>query len=162
MSSDPIAALDSDDLERLHRLLHAFVAEAGARCALLLDRSGRAVTTAGDVGHLDVISFAVLAAADFDASDQLAGVLGEREFASLYHRGVNGSMFLSNVAGAAILATIFDGGTTHGTVRVQIRQVVPQLEDVLHEAAARPQERPTLQPGFAQDALGEIDRLFAG
>jgi len=159
---DPIASLGPSDLERINRLLHTFVSEAGARCALLLDRNGRPLTAFGDTGELDEASFASLAAADFDASDELAGLLGEREFTALYHQGVHGSLYLSEVAGAAILAAVFDRRTTLGMVRLKTRQVVPHLVALLTELDGRPGERPGLEAGWTRDAVSEIDRLFAG
>ena len=162
MTADPIASLGPEDLQRIDRLLQRFVTEAGARCALLLDRSGRSLTMYGEADDFDHTSFASLAAADFDASDQLAGLLGEQEFKSLYHQGVDGSMYLSEIAGVAILAAVFDRRTTLGMVRLKTREVVPQLVSLLTELGARPQDRPGLDDDFADDAVSEIDRLFAG
>lgn len=162
MSRDPMASLGPEDLEQVNHLLHSFVAEVGARCALLLDRNGRPLTAFGETGDLDETSFASLAAADFDASDQLAGLLGEQEFTSLYHQGVNGSMYLSEIAGVAILAAVFDHRTTLGMVRLKTREVVPQLVKLLTELGAREGEEGRLDANFADDAVSEIDRLFAG
>lgn len=162
MSGDAIASLGPPELQRINGLLHEFVTEAGARCALLLDRNGRPVTAFGATADLDETSFASLAAADFDASDQLAGLLGEEEFTALYHQGVGGSMYLSEIAGSAILAAVFDRRTTLGMVRLKTRAVVPQLVAVLAEVGARPRDRQQLDADFADDAVSEIDRLFAG
>jgi predicted regulator of Ras-like GTPase activity (Roadblock/LC7/MglB family) len=159
---DAISALGPDDIHRLNRLLQTFVAEAGARSALLLDRNGRPVTAFGDVGDLDETSFASLAAADFDASDQLAGLLGEEEFTALYHQGVKGSMYLAEIAGIAILAAVFDRRTTLGLVRLKTREVVPRLATVLSELEGRARPGDQLDEGWGDDAADEIDRLFAG
>ena len=162
MSSDPLASLGPDDLENVNQLLESFVTEAGARCALLLDRNGRPVTAYGETGDLDATSFATLAAADFDASDQLAGLLGEQEFTSLYHQGKNGSMYLSEIAGAAILAAVFDRRSTLGMVRLKTREVVPRLVALLEELGTRARSPERLDDHFADDAVSEIDRLFEG
>lgn len=162
MNSDSLAALGPGELDRVNRLLHAFVAEAGARCALLLDRAGRPLTAFGETRDLDETSFASLAAADFDASDELAGLLGEKEFTSLYHQGVHGSMYLSGIAGSAILAAVFDRRTTLGMVRLKTREVIPQLADLLAEIGAGETVEGRLDASWTDDAVSEIDRLFAG
>lgn len=162
MNSDSLAALGPGELDRVNRLLHAFVAEAGARCALLLDRAGRPLTAFGETRDLDETSFASLAAADFDASDELAGLLGEKEFTSLYHQGVHGSMYLSEIAGSAILAAVFDRRTTLGMVRLKTREVIPQLVDLLAEIGAGETVEGRLDASWTDDAVSEIDRLFAG
>jgi predicted regulator of Ras-like GTPase activity (Roadblock/LC7/MglB family) len=162
MKDDAIAALGPDDLQRIAGLLQSFLGEAGARCAFLLDRYGRPLTAAGDIEGLDQTSFASLAAADFEASDQLAGLLGEREFTALYHQGVHGSMYLSDIAEIAILAAVFDRRTTLGMVRLKTREVVPRIRAVLAELEARPQGDRRLEAGWGDDAASEIDRLFTG
>ncbi len=162
MTSDALAAFGPDDSQRIATLLHSFVDEAGARCALLLDRRGRPLTAAGETAELDETSFASLAAADFDASDQLAELLGEREFAALYHQGVHRSMYLSDIDGVAVLAAIFDRRTTLGMVRLKTREVLPRLAAVLAELRARPPADARMEAGWGDAAASEIDRLFAG
>ncbi|MFW5947021.1 MAG: roadblock/LC7 domain-containing protein [Gemmatimonadota bacterium] len=162
MTPDPLASLGPDDLERVDGLLRRFLTEAGARCALLLDRDGRPLTAVGETRGLDETSFASLAAADFDASDQLAGLLGEQEFKALYHQGVDGSMYLTEIAGVAILAAVFDRRTTLGLVRMKTREVVPGLVRLLAELGARDSEGGRLDKDWTDDAVSEIDRLFTG
>ncbi len=156
-------SLRADDLQALDSAMGTFLAESRARCVLLVDRSGRSITGAGDVAQLDQTTFASLAAADFAASDQLARLLGEKEFASLYHAGEHHSMYLADVGGLAILAALFDERTTLGLVRLRSRAVVPRLSSVLQDVSARPaQQLPGLgvDDGWLSAAADEIDRLF--
>jgi predicted regulator of Ras-like GTPase activity (Roadblock/LC7/MglB family) len=162
MNPDVIAALGPDDLARIETLLQTFVVEAGARSAFLVDRHGRAVAAGGDREGVDQTSFASLAAADFDASDQLARLLGEREFTSLYHQGVHGSMYIADVAGTVLLAAVFDRTTTLGMVRLETREVTPRIRAILTELEARGPEARRLDAGWGDEAVTEIDRLLAG
>ncbi len=156
-------SLRKGDLDALDRVLGSFVSEAKARCALLVDRTGRSITAVGHTGDLDQTAFASLAAADFAASDQLARLLGEAEFASLYHAGSSHSMYLADVGGHAILATLFDGGTTLGLVRLRSRSAIPRMKEVLAEISTRPAEPVSVlgvDDGWLSAAADEIDRLF--
>jgi predicted regulator of Ras-like GTPase activity (Roadblock/LC7/MglB family) len=162
MTDDLTALLGPEDLDAVNRLLGAFVEESGARCALLLDRAGRPLTAVGETGGLDETSFASLAAADFDAGDHLASLLGEEEFRSLYHQGIDGSMYLSEMGGGVLLAAVFDGRTTLGMVRLKTRQVVPELTQLIDRVARRPRHETALDASFADDAVSQIDRLFTG
>ncbi|HEX7050316.1 MAG TPA: roadblock/LC7 domain-containing protein [Longimicrobiales bacterium] len=157
-----IQAFQPGDLERLDRLLHAFLHDTGARCAILMDRTGRLLTSAGDTAGFDGITFASLAAADFAASDQLAMLLGEEEFSTLYHQGDDRSMYLADVGGHAILAALFGGRTTLGMVRLKAKAVAPHFAALFAEVAARqvPQRREGVVD-WAAAAADEIDRLFA-
>jgi predicted regulator of Ras-like GTPase activity (Roadblock/LC7/MglB family) len=162
MNQDAIAAIGPDDLQRIDGIIHDYVAGAGLRCAFVVDRQGRPVSASGDAGRIDPLSFASLAAADFESSNQLAGLLGEAEFMALFHQGAEGSMYLVDLAGVLILAAIFDDRSSLGRVRLASRTIVPRFLGLLDELAARPAPRGHLVPGWGEAAVHEIDRLFAG
>ena len=159
---DGIVSITENDAAQLSSVLGSFIAETHAHCALLCDRSGRMLIKSGDTGGMDNITFASLVAGDFAASDQLARLLGEEEFSSLYHAGEGRSMFLADVSGYSILAAIFDAKTTLGMIRLKSRSTVPRLVTLFHEIANRP--RTAVGFGFDNnwmaEAEDEIDRLF--
>lgn len=159
-----IGFLGAEDAREFEAQLESFVADTRVRCAVLIDRAGRMLSAAGNLSGLDQTGFASLASADFSASDQLAALLGEEEFSSLYHHGVASSMFLADISGTAILAVLFDASTTLGMVRIRTRTVVPRLAEALDRIA---QHGPTgqvvqMEPDWAMEAESEIDRLFNG
>lgn len=160
-----IRSFGADEVLALRQLLKPFLAETLARSAALLDRDGRLLALEGDARDLDTSAFATLAAADFEASHQLAELLGETEFSSLYHHGPMGSMYLADVGGYLILATIFDERTTLGLIRMKVRETLPELLEILDELvaaqASQPARGPVLGAGWADEAGSEIDRLFA-
>lgn len=161
--SDSVGFLGQQEHQRLDDLLASYLREANVRTAMLLDRAGRLITQAGEHGAFDVITFASLAAADFAAGDQLAVLLGDREFASLYHHGEQQSMYLADIGGRAILAALFDGHTTLGLVRVMSRRYVPQLDEVFEDVAARGSHGRLghMDAEWVEEVEGEIDRLFS-
>lgn len=160
---DGLASLTESDAAKFSSILGTFVQETQAFCALLCDRTGRLLTQSGDTGAMDNTTFASLVAGDFAASDQLAKLLGEEEFSSLYHAGEGRSMYLADISGWAILAAVFDGKTTLGLIRLKSRTTVPGLLDVFREIS----DRPAAPSGIGMDtnwlaeAGDEIDRLFA-
>ena len=85
-------SLGEADARRIHAVLTAFLREANARTALLVDRNGQMLASAGDPPLFDHVAFASLTAADFSANDQLARMLGEPEFGALFHQGEKESM----------------------------------------------------------------------
>ena len=160
---DGIGSLTERDVQQLDRLLSSFVSDARAYCAVLVDRSGRHLTKAGDTSSLDSATFASLVAGDFAASDQLARIMGEDEFTSLYHAGEGSSMFLADVSGWGILAALFDGKTTLGMIRLRSRLIVPKIAQVFADIAARPKESALslgMDNNWLSEAEDEIDRLF--
>ena len=156
-------SLSEEDFHRIDAILQAFLYDSNARCTLLVDRTGQLVTTAGEKPDFDSVAFASLAAADFSANDQLASMIGETEFSSLFHQGEKESMYLADVARRVILVVLFDNRTTLGMIRIKTKAVVAQLTEVFRElfdraASGRPAAQ--MESGFSAEAEDEIDRLF--
>ncbi|HYW06939.1 MAG TPA: roadblock/LC7 domain-containing protein [Longimicrobium sp.] len=164
MSRSSSWSLSEEDFLRIDRVLQAFLYDSNARCTLLVDRTGQLVTTAGEKPEFDTVAFASLAAADFSANDQLATMIGETEFSSLFHQGERESMYLADVARRVILVVLFDNRTTLGMIRIKVKAVVRELSEVFREIFDRSGTggRPAvhMEAGFADEAEDEIDRLF--
>jgi predicted regulator of Ras-like GTPase activity (Roadblock/LC7/MglB family) len=157
-------SLEDSDSRRIERLLHAFLLDSRARCALLVDRSGQLIVSVGERPEFDPTAFASLAAADFSANDQLASMLGEPDFSSLFHQGEKESMYLADVAKSVILVVLFDERATLGLIRIRVREVVRELSEVFRVLLHRdsPRSLPRLERTWADEAELEIDRLFGG
>ena len=148
-----------DDYGAIVRVLQQFLADSQARSALLVDRSGQLVVTVGEQPHFDATAFATLTAADFSANDQLARLIGETEFSSLFHQGEQESMYLADVARRIILVVLFDQRTTLGLVRLKVKSTVHELATLFHTMFQRDRAAPT-SSGILAGADEDIDRLF--
>lgn len=151
------------DASEIDGLLQTFLYESHARCALLIDRNGQLIMTAGERPGFDSTAFASLAAADFSANDQLASMIGEAEFSSLFHQGEKDSMYLADVAKRVILVVLFDDRATLGMVRIKVRNVVRELTEIfarLFQRAAAQPHASRIESSWIDAAEDEIDRLF--
>ena len=156
-------SFEEQDAARISELLESFLYESHARCALLVDRTGQLITTAGERPGFDSTAFASLAAADFSANDQLASMIGEPEFSSLFHQGEKDSMYLADVAKRVILIVLFDDRATLGMIRIKVRNVVGELNDIFAQLFLRTATETTtsrLESSWVDEAEDEIDRLF--
>ena len=153
-------SLDENDYKRILEHLNALLQESSARCALLVDRAGQLLANAGDQLSFDPTAFASLTAADFSANDQLAKMIGEPEFASLFHQGEKESMYLADVARRVILVVLFDQRTTVGMVRLKVKQTVIELAKVFDEMFKRAPAPGADRKGVLEGAEDEIDKLF--
>ena len=150
-----------EDAARIGGLLNALLREANARTALLVDRTGQMLATAGESPRFDPVAFASLTAADFSANDQLARMLGENEFGALFHQGEKDSLYLADVARRVILVVLFDNRTTLGLVKLRVRGVVEALSALFLEMFAREAAgEQRVETGFVGEAEDEIDKLF--
>jgi predicted regulator of Ras-like GTPase activity (Roadblock/LC7/MglB family) len=154
-------SFQEEDATRIDAILGQLLRDAEARTALLVDRTGQMLATAGEAPAFDPVAFASLTAADFSANDQLARMLGEPEFGALFHQGERESLYLADVARRVILVVLFDNRTTLGLVKLRVRSVVDRLNGVFAELFER-RERPAprVEAGFLGEAEDEIDKLF--
>lgn len=149
------------DARRIEHLLTGFLRESGARTAMLVDRIGQTLATVGEAPRFDPVAFASLTAADFSANDQLARLLGEDEFGTLFHQGERESLYLADVARRVILVVLFDTRTTVGLVKLRVRPAVRDLTALFTEMFTREEtDAPRMDAGFLGEAAGEIDKLF--
>ena len=149
-----------DDFDGITRTLQRFLYDSNARCALLVDRTGQLVATVGEQPTFDPTAFATLTAADFSANDQLARLIGESDFNTLFHQGEKESMYLADVARRVILVVLFDNRTTLGLVRLKMKQAVDELVKLFEHVFEREREAQLTRPNILAGADDEIDRLF--
>ena len=152
--------LTPEDERALRSGMERLLQESSAHSALLVDRGGQLLAVAGARPPFDATTFATLTAADFSANDQLARLLGEDDFSSLFHQGERESMLLSDVARRAILVVIFDGRTTLGLVRLRLRPAVDELTAIVTAMMARDARSGPSGASILAGADDEIDRLF--
>ena len=149
-----------DDFGAITTVLQRFLYDSNARCALLVDRTGQLVATVGEQPTFDPTAFATLTAADFSANDQLARLIGENDFNSLFHQGEKESMYLADVARRVILVVLFDNRTTLGLVRLKMKQTVDELTKLFEQVFSRATPKQGSQQNILAGADDEIDKLF--
>jgi predicted regulator of Ras-like GTPase activity (Roadblock/LC7/MglB family) len=152
--------LEPQDVQRLTSLLGTFLHESSARCAMVIDRTGQLLVVAGESPGFDTSAFAALTAATFAANDQLAFLIGEREFTSLAHQGTQTSIFLADIERLAVLAVLFDQRATLGMVRLRAKSTTRALTIVLAELRERPGRLHDIFPGrgFAAEVGARLER----
>jgi len=150
-----------DDFGEITTTLQRFLFDSNARCAMLVDRTGQLVATVGEKPDFDPTAFATLTAADFSANDQLAKLIGESDFNSLFHQGEKESMYLADIARRVILVVLFDNRTTLGLVRLKMKTAVEELTRLFERVFTRGKAGgEAAQPNLLAGADDEIDKLF--
>ncbi len=157
-------SLSESDFKQITQHLTFLLKESSASCAMLVDRTGQLLASSGEQPAFDPTAFASLTAADFSANDQLAKMIGEPEFASLFHQGEKESMYLADVARRVILVVLFDQRTTVGMVRLRVKQTVVDLgklfDEMFSRAASTDAKGVEKKRGILEGAEDEIDKLF--
>jgi predicted regulator of Ras-like GTPase activity (Roadblock/LC7/MglB family) len=149
-----------DDFTSITESLKRFLGDTNSRCALLVDRSGQLVTTVGEAPGLDTTAFATLTAADYSANDQLAKLVGENDFSSLFHQGEKDSIYVADVARRLLLVIIFDSRTTVGLVRMRMKDEIEELTLLVDRVFSRGRNSAASGGHLLEGADDEIDKLF--
>ncbi len=158
-------SLFEEEFYEITNILKKLLETSNSKTVLLIDKAGQLIASAGDTRDLDLLSFSTLSAADFAATSQLAELIGEKEFSSLFHQGEKESIYISMVAERVILAVLFDQRTTLGLVRVRVKHASNELERVFNrifEKIKKPvkEEKKLFDEEFTKEAEEEIDKLF--
>ncbi len=150
-----------EDYKTIIEHMSGLLRETNVKSLMLVDRNGQVVANVGEPPQFDPQAFASLTAADFSANDQLAKMIGEHEFSSLFHQGEKESMYLADVARRVILVALFDSRTTLGLVRLKMKSTVEILTQVFEDMFNRSGTQSTKVEGFGtKEAEDEIDKLF--
>ena len=148
-----------DDFTSITESLKRFLAETNSQCALLVDRSGQLVTSVGEAAGVDTTAFATLTAADYSANDQLAKLVGEEDFSSLFHHGEK-SIYVADIARRLLLVIIFDSRTTVGLVRLRMKAEIEELTLLADRVFSRGRNSAAAGGHLLEGADDEIDKLF--
>ena len=148
------------DVARFDGELDGFLELSGARCALLIDKEGHLVTRRGDAVQTSLESISALVAGSFAATREMARLLGEEQFTTLFHQGSRDSIQISLVGDRALFAMVFDERTNLGLVRYYSVEATKRLSEILDEIDARTGETESLSSDFSTSATAALDKLF--
>jgi len=107
----------------------------GVSCAILIDTAGNTIADRNDgKKEYDIYAFAALAAGNYATVDSMAQLLGEDDFAQLFHKGVKMSIHFSRMDGELLLISIFDNDLALGYLRLRVEELRQRLRSICEEA----------------------------
>ncbi len=136
--------LTRDDARRLNVVLTRLVDSARIDCVMLINKSGRLLTSQSETADFDKTSLAALIAGAFASTTAVANMIGENEFTALYHQGKKRNTHISLVDDNTILMVLFDKRTTLDKVRHFIRQYSGDLRKALARFYSNVESNPEL------------------
>ncbi|MDH3284911.1 MAG: roadblock/LC7 domain-containing protein [Acidobacteriota bacterium] len=160
MSGSDLILLEEEHV-RLSELAETLLTQANASFVGLIDRNGQPLGWCGELPDVDRTALASLAAGNVAATEGLAEMIGEPSFAAMYHEGESEHLHMSTLGRIAILVVAFNERSSLGLVRLRVRQLAPDFEEVFDVMESR-----SRNPG-GSGALGlpeitdeDIDSLF--
>jgi predicted regulator of Ras-like GTPase activity (Roadblock/LC7/MglB family) len=152
--------LTKEDTERIHRALAVLLKQSEAKCALLINQDGECIAKRGFTKNLNTESLAVLIAGSFSSTRALAQLIGESDFAVLFHQGQRDHIHNILVGDEMILTVIFDDRTTLGMVRLFSKDVGRRLRDILTNARQKSLETLEQHADLDKEAMDRLDDMF--
>ena len=154
-----------DDLSRILACLNTLNRKARSKASLLIDKSGQLIASAGETDGLDTTSLGSLAAGHIAAGGALAQLLGDEEFIFVFHEGERSHLHFSVIGGRVILMIVGDRESPVGLVRLQIRKISRDIDEIFDELTRRPETvsgegRFLSEAGFGELTDEDFERLF--
>ena len=129
--------LDNEDITNLNVVLTQIIDNARAHSILLINKSGRLITSQCENSEYDRTALAALISGGFASSNQIANIIGETEFSATYQEGKENHIYVTLVDKNTILSAIFNKRTTVNRVRKVINTYKPDLAEILQEIYSR-------------------------
>ena len=132
----PDVVVNIEVLEDIRAYLAREAVTEGISSILVIDNAGTLIVNMGSRVELDAVSLAAVAAANFAATEQIARLIGERDFVLLFYKGRSESFHFTRVGKDYIIVTIFDNSLSLGLLRLKIAEVAHALESKLPQREA--------------------------
>ena len=121
----------------LTQVLEDLFTETEARACLLSDTGGNIIAQITDTDDEIIQTVAALAAGSFAATKQLAGILGEQSFQSMFHQGHKIAIYIQAISTEFIILAVLGPISTPGLVKLYATKASHELEPLLKEISAQ-------------------------
>lgn len=147
--------LKKEDIRQLNLLLTKIVDRARIECAILINKSGRMVTSQSETSEYDKMSLAALISGNFASSSSIANLLDENEFTSMLQEGEKKHILISQIDNNSILACIFTKRSNAEKIKLCIEEFSSKLIELLSAIYSNILSDPELN----LDVSANIDKL---
>ena len=83
----PDIVMYEEEFNQIKQIISKLRVDANAKVVFLVDKNGQLIAASGEIENLDTTSLASLTAGNIAATGGLAKLIGEKEFAILFHEG---------------------------------------------------------------------------
>src|SRR5579864_4782674 len=111
----------------LNKLMH----DTNATSVMLLDKSGEVIATQGTSIRRNATSLGALLAGAFSSSRQIAELLGEKDFRTIFQQGVHENIYTTMIEEQWLLVIVFDKLTHIGLVKVLSKKASDEMGRIL-------------------------------
>ena len=125
--------LTKKDIGKLEEIISDQLLDSGAEHVVLADLSGNLIMECGSLEMEDVFSLAAVSAANFAATAEIARLIGEQDFALLYHKGGKRNVHFSRLANDYLIITLFNDNVSLGLIRLKLGSAINEMRVIFGE-----------------------------
>ena len=129
--------LTKKDIGKLEEIIADQLLDSGAEHVVLADLSGNLIMECGSLEMEDVFSLAAVSAANFAATAEIARLIGEEDFALLYHKGGKRNVHFSRLAKDYLIITLFNDNVSLGLIRLKLGSAISEMCSILGEPGGK-------------------------
>ena len=151
--------LNTEESLQIDEMFGEYLADSEAKDIILLNKSGELIAKSGDITSDAAVTVSALAAGVFSATNELARILGEKEFTITFHQGKETNIHISLITPNTLLAIIFDNRAPIGAIRFWAKKVGNSVKEIIKRAEKRSSQHEAPK-NIGKDIENEIDNLF--
>ena len=150
------------ELATISTVLSKLMNDTNATSAMLIDKSGQVVAVQGSEMRRNATTLGALLAGVFSSSREVARLLNEKDFRSIFQQGVQENIYTSMVEEQWLLVIIFDKLTHIGLVKVLSKKASDELGRTLERVRSDTSRTKSsvLNVQFRSSVEDTIDLLF--
>ncbi len=150
-----------EDRSQIAACLQRLMADSGASYAMVIDRSGQILAEESDEIRPEMVHLGALIAATYSSTQEMARILKEDGFKTLFQEGLKEKIFTETVRGRWLLVVIFNHKAQIGLVKVLARRSSAVLANILELVEQRSSEVGTARfRHIGKATIDTIDLLF--
>jgi predicted regulator of Ras-like GTPase activity (Roadblock/LC7/MglB family) len=139
--SSPV--ITKEDIKSIDELFSQYLVDSQAKDIILLNKSGELLSKSGAVTRESAVAVSALVAGVFSATNELAKLLGEREFTLTFHQGKETNIHISVVDPLILLAIIFDNKVPIGAIKFWAKKISGSIKPILKKMVPGPRQEPS-------------------
>ena len=129
--------LIEEDMEFFDKVLSDLVRKSEAILTMIVEKAGYLIHEYGNATALDTTTLATLGSNAYNATQFMAQLVNEHNFASMYQQGETYSTLILNIDENCILVLVFGTDQTVGSMKYYAAPTVKQISEQLKAASAR-------------------------
>jgi len=129
--------LTEEDIQFFDKALGDLVAKSEATLTMIVEKAGYLIHQHGKADALDTTTLATLGSNAYNATQFMAQLVNEHNFASMYQQGEIYSTLILNINEDALLVVVFGTQQTVGSMKYYAAPVVKKINEQMQIASAR-------------------------